>query len=120
MQKRLMAALVCIACVCGVYLLSTELPDKEESISEGTKFTVPERAVDAAASEQLYKNMCISCHGDHLQGAIGPELAHIGDSMTKEQIYKKISDGGGGMPAFEDRLTEDHLITITTWLASHK
>jgi mono/diheme cytochrome c family protein len=120
MQKRLMAALVGLACVFGVYLISSGLPDKEETAKEGTKFTVPERAIDAPASEQLYKNMCISCHGDQLQGGVGPELAHIGNSMTKEQIYKKISGGGGGMPAFEDRLTEDQLITITTWLSSRK
>ncbi|QMV39773.1 c-type cytochrome [Cohnella cholangitidis] len=120
MQKRIMATLLIIACVFGVYLLSSGLPDKKESEVSGTKFTVPERAVNAAASEQLYQNMCISCHGDQLQGSVGPELAHIGDSMTIEQIFKKISGGGGGMPAFEDRLTEDQLITITTWLASKK
>ncbi|WP_239619236.1 c-type cytochrome [Cohnella mopanensis] len=120
MYTRLLAVLVGLACVFGVYLISTGLPDKEESATGGTKFMVPERAVDAPASEQLYKNMCIACHGDRMQGAVGPELAHIGASMTKEQLYKKISGGGGGMPAFENRLTEDQLITITTWLASHK
>lgn len=100
MQKRIMAVLLIITCIFGVYLLSSGLPNKIESEVSSTKFTVPERAVDAAASEQLYQIMCISCHGDQLQGAAGPELAHIGDSMTKEQLFKKISSGGGGILSF--------------------
>lgn len=119
MVKWMLSALVCLACVLGVFLLTTGLPEKAE-VAEGPAFTVPERAVNAEGSEQIYKNMCLSCHGDQLQGKVGPELAHVGDSMTKEQIYKKISSGGGGMPPFKERLTEDELITITTWLASQK
>ncbi|WP_186438249.1 c-type cytochrome [Cohnella terricola] len=120
MTKRMMAFLVCLACVFAVYLLSTGLPHKEETTSKGAKFTVPDRPVDTAESERIYQSMCIACHGDQLQGAVGPELAHIGGTMTKEQLFKKISSGGGGMPAFQSRLTEDELVTIVTWLASHQ
>ena len=119
MVKWLLSTLVCFACALGIYLLTTGLPEKEKAV-EGTTFTVPERAVDVAGSEQIYKSMCLSCHGDQLQGNVGPKLAHVGDSMTKEQIYKKISGGGGVMPPLEERLSEDELITVTTWLASHK
>ncbi|BBI32811.1 c-type cytochrome [Cohnella abietis] len=120
MSKWMMSGLVACACIFGVYLLLTGLPDKEEQAKEGTAFTVPERAVDAATSEQIYQSMCISCHGAELQGAIGPELAHIGSSLTKEQLFKTIKNGRRGMPSFEKRLSEDELITVTTWLASHQ
>ncbi|QTH45530.1 cytochrome c [Cohnella sp. LGH] len=120
MSKWLMASLVAIACLFGVYLLATALPKKEEAADKGPAFVVPELAVDAETSEQLYQSLCISCHGDQLQGGVGPELAHIGSAMTKEQLYKTIKEGRRGMPAFEKRLTEDELLTITTWLASHE
>jgi len=120
MYKWLMSCFIAVACLFGIYLLSTALPEKEELADKGTAFIVPDREVDTAASEQIYQSMCISCHGDQLQGKIGPELAHIGSSMTKEQLFKTISEGKRGMPAFEKRLSEDELITITTWLASHQ
>lgn len=118
MHKRIMVSLIVIACVFSVYLISSGLPEKKDTVAEGSKFVVPERAVDVSASEQLYQSLCISCHGDQLQGAMGPELATVGGKLTKEQLFKKISAGGGGMPAFKDRLTEEELITLTTWLAS--
>lgn len=120
MHKWWMAGILGIACVLAVYLLATGLPEKEEVADGGAAFTVPERAVDADASQAVYKRLCISCHGDQMQGAVGPELAHIGASMTKEQIYKTIVKGKGGMPSFEKRLTDDEVITVTTWLASLK
>ncbi|WP_372636096.1 cytochrome c [Cohnella sp.] len=120
MSKWIMSGLIAVACLFGIYLLATALPEKEEAADKGPAFVVPERAVDAAASEQIYQALCISCHGDQLQGGAGPELAHIGSAMTKEQLYKTIKEGKRGMPAFEKRLTEDELLTITTWLASHE
>lgn len=120
MRKWLMSGLIACACLVGVYLMVAGLPEKEAPSDEGTSFTVPERAVDATASEQIYRSMCISCHGDRLQGGAGPELARIGSSLTKEEIFKTIKDGKRGMPSFEDRLSEDELATIATWLASHR
>ncbi|MCD9025356.1 c-type cytochrome [Cohnella silvisoli] len=120
MQKWLMAGLVCLACIVGAVLLLTGLPQKEQSAERDNKIVVPDRAVDASASEQLYKISCLSCHGDQMQGKLGPELTHVGTQMSKEEIYKQIANGGGGMPAFKERLTEDQLLTLTTWLGSLK
>ncbi|MFB9274350.1 c-type cytochrome [Cohnella cellulosilytica] len=120
MSKWLMSGLIAAACLFGVYLLVAALPEKEEAADRSPDFVVPERAVDADASMQIYQSLCISCHGDRLQGAVGPELAHVGSAMTKEQLYKTIKEGRRGMPAFEKRLTEDELATIATWLAAQQ
>ncbi|MFC4597725.1 c-type cytochrome [Cohnella hongkongensis] len=120
MNKWFMSGLIALACVFGVYLLATALPEKEPAADKEPAFAVPDRAVDAEASEQIYRALCISCHGDQLQGGVGPALAQVGSSMTKEQLYETIKKGKRGMPAFENRLTEDEIITIATWLASHE
>ncbi|GIQ65970.1 hypothetical protein PACILC2_45380 [Paenibacillus cisolokensis] len=120
MHKWIMAGLLCCASLLAVFLLLTGLPEKEQTATNSPAFVVPDRAVDADASQQIYKNNCMSCHGTEMQGAVGPALAHIGATMTKEQLYKIITNGRGGMPSFEDRLTEDEIIMITTWLASQK
>lgn len=120
MHKWIMAGLLGIASLFAVYLLATGLPIREEQADIGTAFTVPERAVDADASQQIYKSNCLACHGDQMEGKVGPALNHIGADMTKEQIYKVITNGRGGMPSFESRLTEDEIIAVTTWLASLK
>jgi mono/diheme cytochrome c family protein len=118
MLKWLMAGMLGLAGLLAIFLLSTNMPKKEISTTDSQHFTIPERAVDAGASQEMYKKLCISCHGDQMQGVVGPSLAHIGADMTKEQIYKVIMDGRSGMPPFKDQLSEEEIITITTWLAS--
>jgi cytochrome c551 len=35
-----------------------------------------------AEAVHLYENGCITCHGDGLQGGIGPSLRHVGSRLT--------------------------------------
>ncbi|MBB6637048.1 c-type cytochrome [Cohnella thailandensis] len=118
MFKWVFSSLVVVACLFGIVLLVTELPEKEQTAEPSPSFTVPDAPVDMAAAEQIYKSNCLSCHGDQLQGRVGPELARVGSEMAKEQIYKQIAQGGGGMPKYENKLSEEQLIILTNWLAS--
>ncbi len=120
MHKWLMLGVFCLACMLGAGLLLFGLPPKEEAGPEQTAITVPDKPVDAVAAQTLYKSNCLSCHGDQLQGGMGPELDKVGSSLSKEKIYNKILNGGGGMPKFEGRLSEDEMVTLTNWLASLK
>lgn len=115
-----MSGLIAVACLFAVLLLAYELPEKEHAAEPSAPFTVPDTPNDAAAAEQLYKSSCLACHGDQLQGGMGPALTQVGADMSKEKIYKQILNGGGGMPKFEGRLSEDELITLTNWLAEKK
>lgn len=120
MFKWIMSTLIAAACLFGVVLLAYELPEKEQSTESSGLFPVPHTPNDTAAAEQIYKSNCLSCHGDHLQGGMGPALNQVGTSMSKEKIYKQIMNGGGGMPKFEGRLSEDEVVTLTNWLADKK
>ncbi len=52
------------------------------------------------AGEEVYESNCAACHGEKLEGDIGPELTDIDmdDSDLYQIIYNGIDDGG--MPAF--------------------
>ncbi|MBP1992361.1 c-type cytochrome [Paenibacillus eucommiae] len=74
------------------------------------------------AEELFQKTNCISCHGVDLSGRIGPttNLQKIGASKTKEQIADQIRNGGGGMPVYKSKLTDDEINLLTEWLFSKK
>lgn len=122
MHKWIMAGLLGVACVMAVIILLVNMPESEstnEEVADNTAtIEIPDREVDEEAAMLIYTNSCLACHGDELQGVVGPALSNIGGTLSKEEIYHVISEGRGGMPAFGQQLSEDELITITTWLAS--
>jgi cytochrome c551 len=79
----------------------------------------------AGASEQvqsLYKQNCLSCHGNALEGRVGPKtnLQKVGGHLAKDQIAKQISGGGNGMPGFGSKLKPEEVEALADWLASKK
>ncbi|MCU6711719.1 cytochrome c [Paenibacillus sp. J5C_2022] len=77
-------------------------------------------AVDAAEAEAVYKQNCVGCHAVDLAGKAGPNLQKVGAKLTTEQIHTRISNGGGGMPAYKDQLSKDEIDALTNWLAAKK
>jgi len=77
---------------------------------------------DAKAQELFTANKCISCHGVDLAGRVGPttNLQKIGATKTREQIAEQIRNGGGGMPAYKTKLSEDEVALLSDWLSSKK
>lgn len=73
---------------------------------------------------RLYQEGCNTCHGDNLQGGIGPNLQHVGSKLTAGEIRHRIEVGGGPMPAYalaNDRIfTNQQISALTTWLAAQK
>jgi cytochrome c550 len=121
MQKWIMAVLFFGACLFGVILLTvTSIQDSPGEKHEAPAPAFPAVQLDASAAEAIYKKSCISCHGDQLQGAMGPNLQKTGTKYTKEQLYKIIWDGRGGMPAFKGSLKEEEVANLSLWLAEHK
>lgn len=83
---------------------------KSGEVAENTESSIP----------AVYKQRCLSCHGDQLEGRVGPNLQAVGSRLTEEEIAGIISDGKGGMPAFGKRLSEKELASISAWLAEHQ
>ena len=58
-----------------------------------------EKADTASASpEEIYKQSCVSCHGDAYQGGVGPALKGVGDRLSVDEVKNTIKNGRGGMP----------------------
>lgn len=93
----------------------------------GSSKTAPQPALsststttDAPTAEALFKQSCVSCHGVNLEGKMGPRLQKVGAELSKDQILKKIQNGGGGMPAFQKRLKTNEIEILAEWLSLKK
>jgi cytochrome c550 len=72
-----------------------------------------------ATPEELYAKSCLSCHGDQLQGVVGPALTNIGSEYDAAHIQDVIINGqGSGMPA--GLVTGEQAKALAEWLAEKK
>lgn len=71
-----------------------------------------------AEGQKIYRSNCASCHGTKGGGGQGPKLAGV-----VEAKYPNIDDHvavvahgrGGGMPAYQDRLTADQIEAVARY-----
>lgn len=118
MKKKLLAlfmgsALLLSACGGGGND-TAEQPTEPTEPAEGTEEQAP--AVDVAAAEGLYAQSCASCHGQNLEGVVGPELAAIGNKLDAAGIENVIVNGQGAMPP--GLLKGDDAKAVAEWLAA--
>lgn len=71
-------------------------------------------------AETLYKDNCMVCHGDKLQGDVGPALTKVGSRLTKEQLIAAINRGGKTMPPFQKTLKAEQIDGLAQWLSAKK
>ena len=69
------------------------------------------RPAEEATGEEIYLRLCASCHGDSLQGALGPSLGPGSNAASQPDgfLTATISLGRGRMPSFQSSLTEDQV-----------
>lgn len=73
----------------------------------------------AGDASKLFSQHCASCHGDNLEGKVGPKLSNIGSKYSKDQILDILKNGkSGGMPA--GLISGDDADKVATWLANKK
>ncbi|MFZ4452000.1 cytochrome c550 [Salibacterium aidingense] len=49
--------------------------------------------------EEVAMENCVSCHGDNLEGASGPDLTTAGEKYSAEEIADIAQNGTGDMPS---------------------
>lgn len=101
----------------------------EEAVEKGLPRPIPGKEKLVAIvdpDDPIYTGMmeqatCLACHGAELEGASGPALRGIGDSLSKEELVAVITNGKGDMmPPFEGDLTTEQIDEIATWLSKQK
>ncbi|EKN67698.1 cytochrome c, mono- and diheme variants family [Schinkia azotoformans MEV2011] len=118
MKKKLLAlfmgsALILGACGGGG---DTAKEPADNNAGNGDQTAAP--AADNAAAEGLFAQSCASCHGQNLEGGVGPDLTKVGSKLDAAGIEGVITNGQGAMPA--GLLQGDDAKAVAEWLATHK
>lgn len=76
------------------------------------------RPAEEATGEEIYLRLCASCHGDSLQGALGPSLGTGSNAASQPDDFltATISLGRGRMPSFQSSLTEDQVARLVGFI----
>ncbi|HHY72984.1 MAG TPA: cytochrome c [Bacillus bacterium] len=75
-------------------------------------------APDANDPEGMVKASCASCHGQNLEGGVGPALADVGSRLSAGDIENIINNGQNAMPA--GLVDAEKASAIAAWLAEQK
>lgn len=70
--------------------------------------------------QQLFSDNCSSCHTLAAAGAngkVGPDLDQL--RPGPDLVSAKVKSGGGGMPAFEGKLTPEQIQAIADYVSSN-
>jgi mono/diheme cytochrome c family protein len=66
---------------------------------------------------KLYMNTCTGCHGQDLEGSVGPELRGLGNVTTSAKLDKFITTGKEGMPPGGELSSPVQIQEVADWLA---
>ena len=73
----------------------------------------------ADAGKELFTQNCSNCHtlkDAGTTGAVGPNLDQL--RPGPDLVTKQVTNGGGGMPAFGNKLSADQIKQIATYVSS--
>lgn len=79
----------------------------------------PQQVVDSgdpAKGKDLFAQNCATCHGTDGSGGSGPKLAGEQAYTNPDVVVEQVRNGGGGMPAFGDQLSEQELADVTSYV----
>lgn len=82
--------------------------------AEGAEHSLP--AVSLEVGSELYSRNCAGCHGGEGEGRVGPALAGNDRLADPSFVTDRILNGGGGMPAWDDRLSDGEIASVATFV----
>ncbi|MCP8967155.1 cytochrome c550 [Ectobacillus ponti] len=111
-------ALIAVLGIGLMFLFSFQGLNKGKELAEAQKNGGTAKQTANAKPEDIVKQNCTSCHGDQLQGAVGPNLQKVGAKLSKDDIQNVILKGRGNMPA--GLLPADQATKVADWLSKKK
>jgi mono/diheme cytochrome c family protein len=72
------------------------------------------RPPEDATGAEIYSNLCANCHGDGMEGGIGPPLGPGSNSADRPDSFLEttIEHGRGRMPSFSSTLSDEQLARL--------
>ena len=65
----------------------------------------------------MWTDNCSGCHGlNGTGGNGGPGLVDNPVAADEDRVRAQVTNGGGGMPAFEDDLTQKQIADVTAYV----
>jgi len=96
----------------------TEAATTESTETESTETEATETASEDADGAAIFAEAgCGGCHtfaAANSSGTVGPSLDGI--DLSKDEIEQKVRNGGGGMPAFGDRLIDAEIEAVADYV----
>lgn len=92
-----------------------------EVVEEPVEEEVVEEPVEATPinGQELYESNCSRCHGIDGIGTRGPDLIDINTNVPDmQEAFDQIVNGGGGMPSFGSRLSDDEIQAMVDYVYS--
>lgn len=118
MKKKLLALFMGSALVlsaCGGGGDTAEKP-ADNADNGGGETAAP--AAENTAAEGIFAQSCASCHGQNLEGGVGPDLTKVGSRLDAAAIEGIITNGKNAMPA--GLIQGDDAKAVAEWLAAKK
>jgi mono/diheme cytochrome c family protein len=71
-----------------------------------------------ATGEEIYLQLCSNCHGDQLEGGVGPPLGPGTNAAGQPDEYLRVTivEGRGRMPSFSSSLTDQQVGRLIDYL----
>lgn len=119
-MRRLALLLAALALVVGAAACGGG--EDESATPETVEGTVPTEAApaegDPQKGEELYASAgCGGCHVFEPAGSSGTVGPSLDDSnVSAEDAFQQIKNGGGGMPAFGDRLSDQEIADVAAFV----
>jgi mono/diheme cytochrome c family protein len=69
------------------------------------------RPGEDATGQEIYLQLCSNCHGDQLEGGLGPALGPGAAAATQPDDFLRVTilEGRGRMPSFSSSLTDEQV-----------
>jgi len=92
--------------------------DDDSSATTATAPAATTTDTGTAGAEVFASAGCGSCHTLDAAGATGSTGPNLDELQPdKETVVSQVTNGGGGMPAFGDRLSEQEIEDVATYVS---
>jgi len=122
MEKPWIWIMFLLLVAAGLFVNVTFLHPSEKKTEHKTAQQTGQNATTTSSSfdpEAFYKQTCITCHGDHYQGVVGPSLKNLSKKYTQADVENILKNGkSGGMPA--GLVKPENIPAMAKWVLSLK